>query len=108
MVLSASEDTKLKEAIYHFNIANYFDEISGLDNNFAVSKTTLGINMLKKLKISPENTCLIGDTDHDREVADAIGCKCILIADGHQSKTRLEATGSVVINNLKDLFSVLR
>jgi len=108
LVLSASEDTKLKEAITHFKIVDFFDEISGLDNHFAFSKTTLGINMLNKLKISPENTCLIGDTDHDSEVADAIGCKCILIADGHQSKSRLEETGSFVIDNLKDLFNVLR
>ncbi len=106
LVLSASEDSKLKLAIDYFNISNYFDKINGLDDNFAVSKTTLGINMLKKLKIPSENTCLIGDTDHDSEVADAIGCKCILVADGHQSKSRLEATGSVVINNLKDLFNI--
>ena len=105
--ISASE-IQTKEAITHFKIVDFFDEISGLDNHFAFSKTTLGINMLNKLKISPENTCLIGDTDHDSEVADAIGCKCILIADGHQSKSRLEETGSFVIDNLKDLFNVLR
>lgn len=106
LVLSASEDSKLKEAINYFNITEYFDEICGLDNNFAVSKTNLGINMLKKMNLSPKNVCLIGDTDHDREVADAIGCSCILIADGHQSKSRLQTTGSAVVNSLQDLFSL--
>ena len=32
---------------------------------------------------------LIGDTDHDIEVAEAMGVDVIILADGHQSYSRL-------------------
>ena len=44
-----------------------------------------------------------GDTIHDFEVAEELGVKCILIADGHQSKRRLIKTGAKVIDNLSQL-----
>jgi phosphoglycolate phosphatase-like HAD superfamily hydrolase len=38
---------------------------------------------------------LIGDTDHDAEVARALGTSVALVALGHQSADRLRAFGSV-------------
>ncbi|WP_081804819.1 HAD hydrolase-like protein [Draconibacterium orientale] len=44
---------------------------------------------------------MIGDTNHDFEVAQQLELDCILVADGHQSKERLEATGAKVIDELE-------
>jgi phosphoglycolate phosphatase len=50
---------------------------------------------------------LVGDTLHDHEVALEIGCRCILVADGHQSEARLKATGAQVIDTLIDLIPAI-
>ncbi|WP_407933668.1 HAD family hydrolase [Draconibacterium orientale] len=46
---------------------------------------------------------MIGDTNHDFEVAQQLEVDCILVADGHQSKERLETTGAKVIDELQQL-----
>ncbi|KJF41899.1 hypothetical protein [Draconibacterium sediminis] len=44
-----------------------------------------------------------GNTRNDFEVAQQLEVDCILVADGHQSKERLEATGAKVIDDLQQL-----
>ena len=46
---------------------------------------------------------LIGDTDHDQEVAAEMGIDCILIPAGHQSRERLQACGVPVLQSLEEL-----
>ncbi len=43
------------------------------------------------------------NTVHDFEVASELGCQCVLIANGHQSKYILESTGVLVIDELNQL-----
>lgn len=103
VILSASETQALKSAVNHFNIEAYFDRLAGLDNHYANSKVDIGLAMLHELGIDPKTTCLIGDTTHDFEVAEALKCQCILIADGHQSRTKLEQCNVKVLDNIKEL-----
>ncbi len=49
----------------------------------------------------------IGDTVHDFEVAQAMGVQCVLVANGHNSRSRLEATGVPVFDSLAEVRSVL-
>jgi len=99
-ILSASEIGILEESIEYFNISHFFDGIAGLDNHYATSKAQIGINLLKTHGINSKNVCLIGDTVHDYEVAQKMGCDCILIANGHQSVSRLRNTGTTVCENI--------
>ena len=46
---------------------------------------------------------MVGDTVHDFEVAQNIGCDCILVARGHNSKERLLSTGAVVLDSIEEL-----
>ena len=46
---------------------------------------------------------MIGDTNHDFEVARELGIRCILVADGHQSEERLKETGAEVVSSLSEL-----
>jgi phosphoglycolate phosphatase len=102
-VLSASETGLLRDSISHFKLTHYFDGLFGLDNHYANSKTDIGINLLKINSISPESACLIGDTTHDYEVAFAMGCQCVLVADGHQQVSKLQKTGAKVVVKLDEL-----
>ena len=88
-ILTAAHKDSVCELLDHFSIADYFIEIEGLDNHRAESKVDRGKALVRDNAIDRCKTVLIGDTIHDKEVADQLGIDCILIANGHQSKGRL-------------------
>ena len=104
-VLSAMEHEMLLRTIEKKGITAFFEGIAGIEDFYAVSKIDQGKKLIDKHRIAKEKVVLIGDTVHDFEVAEALGIKCILVADGHQSEERLRKTGALVIGNLKDLLS---
>ncbi|MFC2099539.1 HAD family hydrolase [Candidatus Bipolaricaulota bacterium] len=99
-VLSAMEETLLRSTIDHLEIGGFFDAVYGLAHLEADSKVSRGRQLLADHDIRPETTLLIGDTDHDAEVADALGVSTVLIAQGHQSEERLRATGRPVYRSV--------
>jgi phosphoglycolate phosphatase len=46
---------------------------------------------------------VIGDSSHDAEVARALGAKCILVARGLESASRLQKNGVPVIDSFENL-----
>ena len=98
-VLSAAEQTHLEDALRQFGIAHLFHHIFGQDNIEAKSKVKRGLELLRKLDAKPSQTILIGDTDHDLEVGEALGIDVLLVGDGHQCPTRLEQIHDFVIHN---------
>ena len=105
IILSASEMSNLLAQMKPFNINTYFDEILGISNIYAESKTDMGKLYIERTK--PKKAVLIGDTIHDKEVADALQVDCILIANGHQSKTSLLSSGAVVIDCIMDIRNMM-
>lgn len=102
-ILSAMEQDVLNTCLKHFEIEKFFEYASGLDNFYAASKVGNGHRLIAQMKLNANDLMLIGDTVHDFEVASELGCKCVLIADGHQSKEVLQATGTRVLDNLAQL-----
>ena len=90
-ILSAAHEPLLRQSVCDYGIEEHFDHIYGLDNQHAVSKIERGHELMAATGISPSETVLIGDTDHDYEVAQSLGINLILIARGHQSFDRLQA-----------------
>lgn len=82
----------------------FFDAILGLSDIFAKSKTELAKSWISERQISSGNICVIGDTIHDYQVAVELGCRCILVCGGHNSRQRLQKTGAMVIKD----FSLLK
>lgn len=81
-VLSAMEHASLEKTLTQQGILPYFEHISGLDNHHAASKAENGVQLMNRLQLNPAETCLIGDTTHDFEVANSLGCKCLLFSGG--------------------------
>ena len=104
IIISAMEHESLIFSIKNKGIHHYFDEISGINNHYAAGKLENAISILNKNNLNPDTCCLIGDTIHDHEVAESLGCSCILIAAGHQSYERLLKTGRKVVHNIDQLF----
>jgi len=102
-ILSAMEQQQLEKTINGSGIGRFFEELCGLNNHYATSKVENGRSLMNLRGIIPEHTLMIGDTVHDYEVAQAIGCNCVLIAHGHQSKARLLRSGAVVLDRLDEI-----
>ena len=101
-ILSAYSQKSLEDIVGYYGLTEYFEHIYGLDNIYASSKIQLGKELMKKLGNGKGETLLIGDTEHDYDVAVEIGADCVLIANGHQSFEKLSKYGTV-FKELKDL-----
>jgi phosphoglycolate phosphatase len=105
VILSASDLTQLTGQLSRLGLVDEFDEILGLDNIHAHGKTALAIAWKQR---NPDAVPLfVGDTEHDADVAEAIGGDCILFAGGHQSRERLAMRGMPVISAIPELLDFL-
>ena len=102
-VLSAYEQKALLEATDYFELTGFFSDIVGLNDIYAHGKVENGKQYIAGLDIDPSEVLFIGDTIHDFEVAEAMGVQCVLVANGHNSRERLEACGVPVLDSLAAL-----
>lgn len=106
-ILSAMEQDLLDKMLKHYNISQYFELIFGIEDHLGGGKTHRGLHLLHESNIDPSACLFIGDTLHDQEVAEKMGCKHILVAIGHQSAGRLYQNGNNVLNSLTELKQLL-
>ncbi len=107
-ILSASEEGILENMLQARGIASFFEHVYGLSDLYAASKLELGHALLDALPAAPADVLLIGDTTHDHEVAAAMGCRCWLLAGGHQAPERLRECGCPTFEDLATLADALR
>ena len=101
IIISASEKNTLFEQTKALGIDGNFSEMLGLDNMHARSKEATAKDWRKR---HPKAKAIfIGDTTHDKDVADAIGADCLLIPNGHQAREILKKTGATVCEDIKDI-----
>ena len=100
-LLSATEIDMLNSQVSSLELNSYFDEICGMDNVYAHGKVSLGHAWRKRNMDA--RVLFVGDTDHDFEVAAAMGADCVLFSGGHQSSERLLKLGAPVIGSLSEL-----
>lgn len=100
-LLSASKQSNLEKQIDDLNIRNLFDAILGINDIYATSKVGVGLKFMKESNINPKDALMIGDTLHDKEVADAMGIDIIIFTKGHQHKDRLKHLAN--IDSFRDL-----
>ena len=103
IIVSATEQVFLIKQVTYFEVEHYFTDILGTSDIYVKSKASVAERWLRENGISPDDVLFIGDTVHDKEVADSIGCECILIAKGHQSRDILTFSGAVVADRLSDV-----
>ena len=104
VLLSATRYDQLVEQVAAFgDVGDRFERKLGLTDHYAFSKAALARDFIEREGIPRERTLFIGDTDHDFEVSSAIGCPCVLLVGGHQSRARLEAMGVPVLPDLAAL-----
>jgi len=97
IVLSTSEESLLLSQIKRFGFEGYFDRVIGKGDIYAHGKAEIAQKILGR---DFSGSVMIGDTDHDRTTADAIGADCILYSGGHGSVDSLVSTGAPVYDSL--------
>jgi phosphoglycolate phosphatase len=107
VVLSAMEQDTLDRSIRKLHIHQYFHEIIGTGNFYGHGKMELARQFVERSSVFPGRITMLGDTLHDHEVAETLGCHCILIASGHQPYEKLLKTGAQVEKNLSALYDMI-
>ena len=102
-VLSASQQHRLEGQARRLSVEGHFGRLVGLEDHYAGGKVAQGRALIAELEVDPDAVLMIGDTDHDAEVARAMGVRCVLVPSGHQAPERLAATGAAVLPGLDAL-----
>ncbi len=102
-VLSAMENNLLNSMISRYGVTDFFQDLIGLDNDFAHSKIENGKRHLQQLELNADEVLFVGDTLHDFEVAQDIGTDVLLVENGHHPRERLVATGAVIVSSIQEV-----
>lgn len=102
-ILSACQGDVLEAALTGSGIRNFFKTVVGADDPSAGSKVDRAKLLFRTIDATPSEVWLVGDTTHDKEVADAAGCNCILVASGYQSRSRLAECDCAVLDSVSDV-----
>lgn len=99
-ILSAYEQDMLDTLVDRMDLRRYFDHLMGNDNIYAAGKVERGRMLLARIGLPPSQVVMIGDTEHDHEVAAALGMDCLLVEHGHHTRSRLQRLGRKVLPTL--------
>ncbi len=105
VLLSAARAWHVRELVAHHDLGEYFDDLLGIEDLHASGKLEVARAWLDRTGLDAAGMLLVGDTDHDHEVATSVGASCVLVADGHQHEARLRACGCPAVSELAELFS---
>jgi phosphoglycolate phosphatase len=105
-VLSASQHHRLVSQAERLGVHSHFEALVGLDDHYAAGKVELGQRWLASSGVSPARAVLVGDTDHDVQVARALGVHCLLVPSGHQHPERWSDSGVRVLEGLHALLTL--
>ena len=100
-IISALRQDLLEEITARLGVAKYMDWICGVDNLDGLGKIDRAREMLIEIQKSspislrPGSFVLIGDSLHDKEVADALGARCVLCGQGSHATWRLAKVAPV-------------
>lgn len=107
VLLSASGQALLDAQVDIFSLSGYFDRVIGNSDNFAHGKADYAREFLLDSGVPPERALFVGDTDHDFEIADSLGCNCALLVPGHQTREHLAVLGTRLIDSLCEIPALL-
>ena len=107
-ILSAGNQSDVELFVDHFNLGSFFYQVLGTDNVKAEGKIELGKRFITDSDLRPEEILLVGDTIHDLQVANEIGCSVLLYSQGHNSENQLSEFPVQIINDLMEVARYLQ
>lgn len=107
VVISASEQGNLDAQMRPFALDRWLAGAQGIGDIYARSKQHLVDDYLRAHNADPRTVVMVGDSEHDHEIADAAGVRCVLYSRGHHARDHLEGLGAAVIDDLTALPALL-
>lgn len=106
-ILSSSYEPTLLRQARELGLMPYMQAVTGLLNNLGGTKEERGLHQLAALGVAAEEAVLVGDMITDAFVASHMGCRCILVAGGHNSERRLRQCGMPVAHDISQVLPLL-
>jgi phosphoglycolate phosphatase len=106
-ILSAYRQDMLDSIIANMGIGAYFERLAGNANIYAASKVEYGRALVAGLACAKEEVVMVGDTEHDWEVARELGIRCVLVSCGHNTHARLARLGVPVVATVGEVPALL-
>lgn len=101
-IVSSSNNEQLHANVKKYGIFDCFEAVLGAADFYAGSKIDRAVDYLKKSGNVGE-ILVIGDLEHDAEMAAQLGADCALITSGHENRDRLHSANARVIDSLYEL-----
>ncbi|TVR70943.1 MAG: HAD family hydrolase [Spirochaetaceae bacterium] len=106
-VLSAMQEPELRRLLDLLGLAECVEAIYGLGDLLARGKVERGHQLMRERKVDPNETVLIGDTDHDVDVARELGVTPITLTMGHQAPHRFDRFDHPRVDSVEELRTLL-
>jgi len=107
-ILSAGNQSDVEVFLDHFKLESFFNQVFGTDNIKAEGKIELGKKFITDSNLRPDEILLVGDTIHDLQVANEIGCSVLFFSQGHNSNNQLFGYSVPIINDLMEVAQYLQ
>ncbi len=102
VIISSSNNNQLVQNAIKYGIFDRFDAVLGADDFYAGSKIERAENYLKNSG-GERRVLVIGDIEHDADMAEKLGADCVLLTSGHENRERLYAAKATVISDIREL-----
>ncbi|MCH6468620.1 HAD family hydrolase [Sinomonas terrae] len=84
VLISATIESTLRQQLAPHNVAGHFTHILGIADAYAASKADVVAGWLETSGHDPRRVLMIGDTNHDEEIAEDLNVRFLRFARGHQ------------------------
>ena len=106
VLISATVPDVLEQQMAPHGLAGHFDQVLGITDAYAPSKADVVAGWLRSSGHTPRRVLMVGDTNHDEEIADELGVGFVRFARGHQEPP--DHDRHPVVRHLRDVVEHVR
>ncbi len=101
VLISATVPETLRRQMAPHRLDRHFGQILGITDAYVASKTQVVADWLGASGHEPARVLMVGDTNHDEEIADQLGVRFVRFAVGHQQPP--DHDRHPVVHDLRDV-----
>ena len=106
-ILTASLESMALKQLDDYEIREMFIEVTGKEDYFASGKSELISQHISKIGYEAKDIVFIGDTLHDMEIANLIGCDYIIVGYGHQDISYASQDKINAVYSLEEVLDII-
>lgn len=107
-IVSSSNNAQLCGNAKRFGVFEKFEAVLGAADFNADSKIERARKYLRENGGENGRVLVVGDLEHDAEMAAEIGADCVLLTSGHEHPERLARSGAVIFDKIDELILFVR